>query len=342
MHALHRAEEQKRMLVPDDTMAAAEARTRARKLFEAKQPASRRNRSFVIALGLGGLIASGGIGGYVWWQLQPKGGLVAGSAAPTSAPALPRTVPPEPTFVAPSVNIPPQAALAPPVKEQAQEPPPARRVAPRPAAVMPAARSESPIHLSAAVQQADPLLEQGWQAFNQGQLELAHTAWQKALARDPRNAHALHGLAAIAQQRQLPHEAAEYYLRALEADPKDARALAALTTLRASADALQTASRLKALLAEQPDSPYLNFALGNLHARDGHWAEAQQAYFRAHTADAANPDYLFNLAVSLDQLRQPRLAIQYYQRALAAAERLPAGFDPQQLAARLKALQASE
>jgi len=193
-----------------------------------------------------------------------------------------------------------------------------------------------------AQQKTNPLLEQAYQAFNRGEIDLAEANWNKVLAADPRNADALHGMAAIAQQRLQTGEAANYYLRALEADPKDALALSGLVSLRTSADTQSTESRLKTLLAEQAESPYLNFALGNLYARSKRWAEAQQAYFKAHTADPTNPDYLFNLAVSLDQLHQPSLAIQYYKQTLAAVSQQPVGFDTAQVSARLKTLQAGQ
>jgi uncharacterized protein HemY len=182
-------------------------------------------------------------------------------------------------------------------------------------------------------------LQQAYDAFNNGELALARSAWMKLLQTDPKNTDALHGLAAIAQQHRQADQATDYYLRALEADPKDALALSGLIALRGHADPQQTESQLKTLLAEQPDSPFLNFALGNLYTRTARWADAQQAYFKAHAADAGNPDYSFNLAVSLDQLHQPRLAAQYYNQALDATAQRPAGFDPTQVAARLKILQ---
>lgn len=186
----------------------------------------------------------------------------------------------------------------------------------------------------------NPALEQAYQAFNNGDYERARSAWQKVLASDSRNGDALHGLAAIALHDRQPEKAAEFYQRALEANPKDGLAISALYALRTPTDSLQAESRLKTLLAEQPDSPYLNFALGNLYSRTTRWAEAQQAYFKAHTADPGNPDYLYNLAVSLDQLHQPRLAIQYYNRATAAARQQTPGFDPAQVETRLKVLQS--
>lgn len=209
--------------------------------------------------------------------------------------------------------------------------------APAPA---PAPVAQTTLHRTTTQQQIDPRLELAYQAFKRGEIDLARINWQNVLAAHPRNADALYGLAAVAQQRQQTPEAAAYYLRALEVNPKDALALSGLLSLRPPAAGQSSESRLKSLLAEQPDSPYLQLALGNLYARDARWAEAQHAYFRAHSADPANPDYLLNLAVSLDQLHQPALALQYYQRALAAIAQQPVGFDAAQVTARLKILQA--
>lgn len=342
------------------------AREHARKLFEAKQPGRQANRSFAIGIGLATFVAVVGIGGYFWWQLQPKGGLVAGGVAALPSPPQPSAAPISPVITAQPAPSGPQspsataqtpgespsavsthtakapvAAVVQPAETTAAKPQRTEANPPQYAASESASPS-SPIRVSKALRKTEPLLEQAYAAFNRGELDLAQAAWQKALAADPRNADALHGLAAISAQRDKTEEAAALYLRALEADPKDALALAGLLALKMPADTLQTESRLKTLLAEQPDSPYLNFALGNLHARSMRWAEAQQDFFKAHVAEPANPDYLFNLAVSLDQLRQPRLAVQYYNQALAAAAQQPAGFDATQVATRLKALQAGQ
>ena len=73
-------------------------------------------------------------------------------------------------------------------------------------------------------------------------------------------------------------------------------------------------------LASQPESAALHFALGNLYARQQRWSEAQQAYFTAFSREGNNADYIFNLAVSLDHLHQHKLAAQYYQMAVNAAQ----------------------
>ncbi len=335
----------------------------ARKLLDAKLPPQpKNNRNFAIAVSLVTLVAGVGIGGYLWWEMQPKAGLMAVNAPPTPPlPAKPATPPPPVAVIAvapPVVVAPPPAPLAAatpspantavsdakpaaPDDEDEVQPPPPPKPQRAPAATT-APRPDGPVRVSSNPKKTDPALEQAYQAFNSGDPELARANWKKVLANDPRNADALHGMAALALQANQPGQVAEFYLRALETDPKDALALSGLLALKAPADVMQAESRIKTLLAEQPDSPHLNFALGNLYARGTRWAEAQQSYFRAHTSDPGNPDYLFNLAVSLDQLHQPPLAAKYYGLAIEAAARQPAGFDAHQAANRLKALQSSQ
>jgi len=142
-------------------------------------------------------------------------------------------------------------------------------------------------------------------------------------------------------QGRAPPVALQLYQAALTAHPKNARALAGYLGLSASRDPEGTESRLKTLLQEQADAPSLYFALGNLLAGQGRWHEAQAAYFQASSLDGSNPDYRFNLAVSLDQLRQGKPAADHYRQALEAAQHRPAAFDPTQVRTRLQILAGS-
>ncbi|HWM43197.1 MAG TPA: tetratricopeptide repeat protein, partial [Burkholderiales bacterium] len=83
----------------------------------------------------------------------------------------------------------------------------------------------------------------------------------------------------------------------------------------------------KSMLADNPGAHVLNFTLGNQFAQQGRWAEAQAQYFKAFAAEPDNADFAYNLAVSLDHLRQPKLALEYYTRALALAKARGASFD---------------
>ena len=82
----------------------------------------------------------------------------------------------------------------------------------------------------------------------------------------------------------------------------------------------------------------MHFALGNDFARQRRWSEAQQAYFNAFSLDPDNPDYAYNLAVSLDQLNQPRAALSYYERARQLSEARSAQFNRAQLEQRVNEL----
>ncbi len=142
----------------------------------------------------------------------------------------------------------------------------------------------------------------------------------EVLRNDAKNTDALLGLATIAARQGQTERAQEFYLLALESDPNDATAQAGLINLRGQTNPGLSESRLKTLLASQPDSSALHFALGNLYARQARWSEAQQAYFRAYSTEPDSADIIFNLAVSLDHLHQNKLAAEYYQRALNIAD----------------------
>lgn len=180
-------------------------------------------------------------------------------------------------------------------------------------------------------------LKAAYQAYITGDLEIARQYYLEELENNPRNKDVLLGLAAIATRLQLVNDAKAYYLRILELDPRDSSAIAGMAGL-VQADPIQTESRLKNLLVQQPDAAALHFALGNNHVTQLRWAEAQQSFFRALSIDPANADYAFNLAVSLDHLKKNELATKYYREALVLADKGPVGFKEAQIIERLKEL----
>ena len=77
-----------------------------------------------------------------------------------------------------------------------------------------------------------------------------------------------------------------YYQRVLQIDPRDPHAQAGMIALRSQQlDPVQVESRVKSLLAADREANVLYFTLGNQYAQQGRWAEAQQAYFKAFSAD---------------------------------------------------------
>jgi Flp pilus assembly protein TadD len=198
--------------------------------------------------------------------------------------------------------------------------------------------TRSPIVITPPSQSVDPQLEQAYGAFQRGDLVQARDLYQKVLQRESANRDALLGLAAIDLRTRDFEMAENRYLRLLEADPRDPYALAGMMAIRGQVDPVQSESRIKNLIAVQPESAHLHFALGNQYASQRRWAEAQAAFFKAYSLDSENPDFAFNLAVSLDQLHQSKPALTYYQRALALASAHNASFDKTQVSTRIAEL----
>lgn len=252
-------------------------------------------------------------------------------AAPASAPAA---VPAAPATASAPASAPVAAAPQKPAAPSAAAAPAAR--APRAAA--PAAE-ERALTVNRAGAQVHPRVASGYAAYQAGDLAQARTDYEQALREDATNRDAALGLAAVEMRAQRYEQADAIYQRLLQVNPRDPHAQAGMLALRGQAlDPVQAESRVKSLLAADPEASVLHFTLGNQYAQQGRWAEAQQAYFKAYAGDPENPDYAFNLAVSLDQLRQSPLALEYYRRALALAEKRSANFPPDAARARVQQL----
>jgi len=322
----------------------------ARNAFAAKQQEPPSRRPMWLALGTLG-VAMAGIGAYVVYQMQSLSGgsltpPAVGPAAVAQRPAPPVAPPPAPAPALPLSPPAPQADLPRISPSTAAAPPAASRPAfssrAESAAAMPPGeeRTAAPtIRLTRSRPAPDANVEAGYASLQGNRLDTARHDYERALKSDPNNVDALLALAAIAQRQGRSSDADHYRQRALEADPGNPAAQAAVLGSGGGGDPLANESRLKTLLAGQPESGPLNFALGNLYSRQDRWSEAQQVYFNAVAAEADNPDYLFNLAVSLDHLRQPKLAAQHYRLALEAAQRRPAAFDRDRVKLRLAELQ---
>ncbi len=200
--------------------------------------------------------------------------------------------------------------------------------------------AEHPISIqyNPSTNKVSPQLTAAYQAYVAGDLDVARQHYLKQLESNPSNKDVLLGLAAIATRMGQDNESQTYYLRILELDPRDPLAIAGMAGLGQVTDPYQTESRLKTLLAQQPDAAALHFTLGNNYVTQLRWAEAQQSFFRALSIDPTNADYAFNLAVSLDHLNKIQLAAKYYSKALVLAGNKPVGFTKVQVSARLKEL----
>jgi tetratricopeptide (TPR) repeat protein len=339
-------------------------RAAARKVFEAKVREPNPRLPFFIAMGSLGAFAVGTII-YFYFQLRLPAPLVNTNPQPVAenpAAAAPRAAPVQAVAPAqaalpglptgPGVRAPAQAAkpapqaTATPAARPSTTPaiprdPPARRLEPSARAVSAAERAPEAASLASSrpAPRVLPRVAAGYAAYQAGNLEGARNDYQQALREEPDNRDALLGLAAVETRSQRYEIAGDLYDRLLQADPRDPHATAGLLSLRGQgADPVALESRLKTLLASDPESGVLQFALGNLYVQQRRWADAQQSYFRAMAAEPGNPDYAYNLAVSLEHLRQPVPALDYYRRALSLAQGRNASFDPAAVRERVQQL----
>ena len=349
-------------------------RATARKVFEVKFKEPNPQLPFFLAMGALGFAAICTVV-YFWYQLPPSQPLVnanppvsgavvaaapaAGVASPAAGtpsgtpasanPLAPSAIPglpgvpgtsatpavPRAPVQAPIIAAPQSAATASPREIPAARPgislrPTAPAGNPAPQATPVPARPAPQVH---------PKVDSAYSAYVSGDLKGARADYEQALRDDPGNRDALLGLAAVDVRLGRLEAAEATYLRLLRDDPRDAHAQAGLIALRSGRmDPLAAESRLKTLLATDPGAHVLNFALGNQLAQQGRWPEAQQQYFKAFAADPENADFAYNVAVSLDHLRQPKLALEYYQRAVALAANRGASFDTAAARARIAQL----
>jgi tetratricopeptide (TPR) repeat protein len=181
-----------------------------------------------------------------------------------------------------------------------------------------------------------------YEAYNAGNDSDAQKLYKQVLQQDVRNVDALLGMGAIASRQGRIADANGWYGKVLEVDPRNNLAQTALLDNQLQDDQSQghaqnSESRLKNMLAKRPDDANLHVALGNLYAEQNQWPEAQQAYFEAYSLNSS-ADNAFNLAVSLDQMGKPKLALPYYRRALEQASST-SSIDKAALAARIAAIQ---
>ena len=170
-------------------------------------------------------------------------------------------------------------------------------------------------------------LERAYDALLAGDGASAAEAYRVVLAHEPGNRDAYLGLAAVAARAGRWDEATGYYAQVLAFHPADTIARAALIANDDEDDPARDESRLKALLRNEPQAAHLHFSLGNVYAVQSRWSEARQSYSTAHHFDRGNPDYAYNLAVSLDHLSRHERALGLYREVLVLSRSRPASFE---------------
>ena len=244
-------------------------------------------------------------------------------AAAVVAEPLPVPVPPRPA-----------AQRTPRTRLTATAPPP--EVSDKPTA----APTGPSLSLTASAAKPDALMASAYAAYQAGNTTEAGRLYRLVLKADVTQRDAWLGLAVMAHADGQREPALDAYKRVLRLEPQNPTALAGIHSLSSQVGEPLHESRLRDLLARSPEEPDLNHALGLLLSGAQRWSEAQPLFFKAHQLVPLEPRFAYNLAVTLDHLRKPSLARQYYESALILAQDSEAGFDESSARSRLAVLRA--
>ncbi len=270
---------------------------------------------------------------------------------------IPTPPSPKPTASSPTAPAPPTAIAGMPQAMQANAPKAARPESsarrPEPAPRSFRKSTDESVALAPALEEhltsrpagagltsLSPGIAEAYQALQAGKLDQAESRYRAVLQADAQNVDALLGLATIAARRGNAQQAIGFYEQALQVEPRNAVAQAGMIDIIGQADPQMSETHLKQLIAREP-SAFLFFSLGNLYARQAVWPAAQSAYFQAYNLQPDNPDYAYNLAIGLEHLEQPKLALTYYRKALELSfQKGHANFDQNRVIERIGQLAA--
>ncbi|HWS62526.1 MAG TPA: hypothetical protein VN325_07215 [Steroidobacteraceae bacterium] len=220
-------------------------------------------------------------------------------------------------------------------------PPPGATFAARRGAVTRASAATLSVTRSEGPSPIDRHVQAGYLALGTGNIANAQAEYFAALELDPNSVDALMGVATVAARDGNPKAATAAYTKVLKLEPGNPDATAAMASLGSNGSTGENnESRLKILIASGDGGrPALHAALAGVYAADSRWPEAAQEYFTALAKDPGNPDLAFNVAASLDQNRNPGMALAYYGQALIFARQRPTQIDLHAIEQRMSQLQ---
>ncbi len=183
----------------------------------------------------------------------------------------------------------------------------------------------------------DDIVVRAYNQYQLGNYDQALELYQRVVQFDPYHRDANLGIAASARLLEDYALAETHYRHLLSLYPVDAAAFSGLLNLPSTKGGI-TELELQQHAQQQTGSADLFAILGNYFARNIRWADAESAFSAALRDEGNNADYLYNYAVVLDNLARQRDAIDYYARALKAAESGMFSFDSHTAKQRLDSL----
>ena len=164
------------------------------------------------------------------------------------------------------------------------------------------------------------IIGKAFHAYSTANLGEAGALYAQALQLEPYNRDANLGVAAVAMKTGNYPVATLRYRHLLSLDPVDVVAFSALLNLAAVTRNPVMENEMILHSSQHRDYPALHAALGNYYSQTDRWVMASQSYAAAVGLSPDTADYLYNLAVTLDNLGDSQAAIDTYERALALSE----------------------
>jgi tetratricopeptide (TPR) repeat protein len=183
----------------------------------------------------------------------------------------------------------------------------------------------------------DPEVMRGYTALQQNQFSQAREAYSQVLAKNATQRDALLGIAYAHHALGDTTQALSTLRRLIELYPRDSDASSALYLI-GGGDPQAEESRFKQLLERGERPAILHYALGVLYFEQSRFGEAERSFSKAASMDPEQPDYAYNLALSLDRLGRIREAARQYVLALNLANQTSAIFSRDLARARLRVL----
>jgi len=199
--------------------------------------------------------------------------------------------------------------------------------------------SESPA--SVAGTDISDLVNRAYISYQKANYAQAASLYSRALEYDPYHRDANLGVAASAQLAGDYRTAEARYRHLLSLDPRDATTFSALLNLSDVLADTAIENEMIIHVERTADPQPLYAALGSYFSQNNRWNDAEWAYKNAVRSAQPEADYLFNLAVVLDNLGNAESASDYYSRALTMTESSGSyTFDREAVISRLRVLES--
>lgn len=160
-------------------------------------------------------------------------------------------------------------------------------------------------------------LNNGYTALQNGRYSEATLTYEAILKKKPKQIDALLGLANIYAHNGDLLAARRQYDKALIIRPSNKIAQIGLLYTYQTDNSAKGLELLQNLSVKYPNNPEILVAIGHKLAKQSKWFAAQQAYFKAYSAQPNNTLLAYNLAVSLDRMGKYSAASNFYKKALA-------------------------